>query len=74
MYGTEDVACCHSLRSMSFVSFEQRCLQVMAPSMGGASFWALLSDRLMLEYQHGSVLVRRSVAGLGGVDVTGTGK
>ena len=70
----KDVACCHSLLSMSFVSFEQRCLQAMALSRGGASFGALLSDRLMLEYQHGSVLVRRSVAGLVGVDVSGTGK
>ena len=32
----------------------------MALSRGGASFGALLSDRLMLEYQHGSLLVRRS--------------
>jgi len=72
--GTEDVACCHSLLSMSFVSFEQRCLQAMAPSGGGASFRALLPDRLILEYQLGSVLVRRSVAGLGGVDVAATGK
>jgi len=45
---------------MSFVSFEQHCLQAMALSKGGASFGALLSDRLMLEYQHGSLLVRRS--------------
>jgi len=59
---------------MSFVSFEQRCLQAMTLSRGGASFRALLSDRLMLEYQHGSVLVRRSVSGLVCVDVSGTGK
>ena len=46
----------------------------MTLSRGGASFRALLSDRLMLEYQHGSVLVWRSVAELGGVDVSGTVK
>jgi len=59
---------------MSFVSFEQHCLQSMALSRGDASFRALLSDRLMLEYQHSSVLVQLSVAGLGGVDVARTGK
>jgi len=45
---------------MSFVSFEQRGLQAMALSRGGASFGALLSYRLTLEYQHGSLLMRRS--------------
>ena len=45
---------------MSFVSFEQRCLQAMTLSRGGASFRALLSDRLMLEYQHDSLLVQWS--------------
>ena len=45
---------------MSFVSFEQRGLQAIALSRGGASFGALLSYRLTLEYQHGSLLMRRS--------------
>jgi len=60
MYHTEDAVCCHSLLSMAFVSFEQRCMQAVGRT--GPGFETVLADGLRLEYQHSTVLVRRSPA------------
>jgi len=62
LYLTEDRACCHSLHSLSFVRFENECLQAMRQADGGPPCRTLLAGGVRLEYREHSVLVSLSHA------------
>ena len=62
LYLTEERACCHSLHSLSFVRFENECLQAMRQADGGPPCRTLLAGGVRLEYREHSVLVSLSHA------------
>jgi len=62
LYITEDRACCHSLHSMSFVRFENECLQAMLQADGGPRCRTLLAGGVRLEYHEHNVVVSLSEA------------